>query len=144
MTTVARISVSQVKGFRLRHPEEVQLESDGVPGNRRFFVIGSDGERIRTAAGTLELEGAVVEGPWEKPLSAVAGEAVRLVRSDRLDSVANAPATLVSDDRSHGSWPPQASTPWTHDASACSSSSPAAGPTRRTSGRVDGLRSGRR
>jgi len=49
MTTVARISVSPVKGFRLRHPEEVQLGSDGGPGNRRFFLIGSEGERLRSS-----------------------------------------------------------------------------------------------
>ena len=140
MTTVARISVSPVKGFRLHHPADVRLERDGVPGNRRFFVIGADGERLRgsrtpwltlldadydeeaerltvrfpggievtgsaaaggerihTAAGTLDLDGTVVEGPWTEPLSEVAGRAVRLVRADRLDAVAAAPATLVSD-----------------------------------------------
>jgi uncharacterized protein YcbX len=138
--SVARISVSPVKGFRLHHPGEVQLEVDGVPGNRRFFVIGSDGarlrgsrtpwlsvvaadyderadelsmrfpdgtevrgsaaaqgERIHTAAGTLDLEGSFVEGPWTGPLSALAGSPVRLVRADHLAAVANAPATLVSD-----------------------------------------------
>jgi len=138
--TVARISASPVKGFRLQHPDEVQLEPDGVPGNRRFFVVDANGERLRgsttpwlalvaaeydvdadeltlrfpdgtvvrgaaagsgerihTAAGSLDLEGAVVEGPWTAPLSAQAGEPVRLVRADRLDAVANAPATLVSD-----------------------------------------------
>jgi uncharacterized protein YcbX len=140
VTTVARISVTPVKGFRLRHPEEVRLDVDGVPGNRRFFVIGDDGarlrgsrtpwlalvaadydeaadelsmhfpdgtevsgsaagngERIHTAAGTLDLVGSVVEGPWTAPLSALAGSPVRLVRADHLAEVANAPATLVSD-----------------------------------------------
>ena len=137
---VAQISRSPVKGFRLRHPDEVQLGVDGVPGNRRFFVIGSDGarlrgsrtpwlslvaavydddaeelsmrfpdgtevrgsvagneERVHSAAGTLDLEGSVVEGPWAAPMSALAGSPVRLVRADHLAAVANAPATLVSD-----------------------------------------------
>jgi len=138
--TVARISTSPVKGFRLRHPSEVELRVDGVPGNRRFFVIGADGERLRgsqtpwfsllaadydegaeeltvrfpdgtaatgsargdgerihTAAGSLDLEGVIVDGPWTEPMSAVAGEPVRLVRADDLAAVAQAPATIVSD-----------------------------------------------
>lgn len=140
MKTVARISVSPVKGFRLRHPDQVHLDTDGVPGNRRFFLVDADGQRLRgsqtpwfsllaadydveaeqltirfpdgsvasggaegtgervnSTAGTLQLEGTVVEGPWEGLLSEIAGEPVRLVRADRLDDVAVAPATLVSD-----------------------------------------------
>lgn len=140
MKTVARISVSPVKGFRLRHPDQVRLEADGVPGNRRFFVVDADGQRLRgsqtpwfsllaadydedaerltvrfpdgsaasgsaegsgeridSKAGTLALRGAIVDGPWETPMSAVAGKPVRLARADRLDDVAVAPATLVSD-----------------------------------------------
>jgi MOSC domain-containing protein len=140
MKTVARISVSPVKGFRLHHPAEVHLDTDGVPGNRRFFIVDADGQRLRgsqtpwfsllaadydedseqltirfpdggverggaegngerivSTSGTLQLEGTVVEGPWEAPLSEVAGKPVRLVRADRLDDVAVAPATLVSD-----------------------------------------------
>jgi uncharacterized protein YcbX len=140
LKTVARISVAPVKGFRLHHPDEVHLGVDGVAGNRRFFVIGSDGarlrgsqtpwlalvdaeydqgaeelsmlfpdgsevrgvavgdgERIHTAAGTLDLEGTVVEGPWTAPMTALADSPVRLVRADDLAAAANAPAALVSD-----------------------------------------------
>lgn len=140
MKTVTRISTSPVKGFRLQHPEEVELGVDGVPGNRRFFVVDADGERlrgsqtpwysllaagydedaeeltirfpdgtvaagsargngerIRSVAGSLELDGQVVDGPWTEPMSAVAGEPVRLVRADSLAAVAQAPATIVSD-----------------------------------------------
>jgi len=140
MKTVARISVAPVKGFRLHHPSEVRLDTDGVPGNRRFFVVDAEGqrlrgsqtpwfsllaadydedaeqltvrfpdgtvvsgaaagngERIRSTAGTLQLDGTVVEGAWEAPMSEIAGKPVRLVRADRLDDVAMAPATLVSD-----------------------------------------------
>jgi uncharacterized protein YcbX len=46
---VARISISPVKGFRLSHPEEVELGPDGVVENRRFFLIGPDGERLRSS-----------------------------------------------------------------------------------------------
>ena len=53
MTWVARISISPVKGFRLSHPEAVELGPDGVAENRRFFLIGPDGERLRQARRTL-------------------------------------------------------------------------------------------
>ena len=46
---VARISISPVKCFRLSHPEEVELGPDGVAENRRFFLIGADGERLRSS-----------------------------------------------------------------------------------------------
>ena len=140
MTHVACISTSPVKGFRLHHPEEVELRVDGVPGNRRFFVIDADGarlrgsqtpwfstlaadydentelltihfpdgtavsgdargsgERIHTAAGSLDLHGVLVPGAWDEAMSAVGGEPVRLVRADDLAAVAQAPATLISD-----------------------------------------------
>jgi uncharacterized protein YcbX len=44
---VARISVSPVKGFRLAHPDEVELRPDGVEGNRRFLLVDADGQRLR-------------------------------------------------------------------------------------------------
>ena len=46
---VARISVSPVKGFRLQHPEDVYLGRDGVEENRRFFLVDSDGQRLRSS-----------------------------------------------------------------------------------------------
>ena len=49
MKTVARISIAPVKGFRLSHPEEVELRADDVAENRRFFLIGPDGERLRSS-----------------------------------------------------------------------------------------------
>jgi len=140
MTSVARISISPVKGFRLSHPEEVELGPDGVAENRRFFLIGPDGERLRSSltpwpvlvrahydaaaerlrmdfpdgteldgdtaalgepihakAGSLDMTGRVVEGPWEEPLSELAGRPVRLVRTDRAGTGLNDPVTLVSD-----------------------------------------------
>jgi uncharacterized protein YcbX len=49
MKRVVRISVSPVKGFRLSHPEQVMLGRDGVVDNRRFFLVGADGQRLRSS-----------------------------------------------------------------------------------------------
>ena len=43
MRTVARISVTPVKGFALLHPDEVELTEDGVAGDRRFLLVNADG-----------------------------------------------------------------------------------------------------
>jgi len=40
---VARISIAPVKSLGLVHPDEVELERDGVPGNRRFWLIDESG-----------------------------------------------------------------------------------------------------
>jgi uncharacterized protein len=71
----------------MRFPDGSEVRGSAVGG----------GERIHTSAGTLDLEGTVVEGPWTAPMTALAGSPVRLVRADDLAAVANAPATLVSD-----------------------------------------------
>jgi len=81
MRRVTRISVSPVKGFRLAHPEEVELTERGVVENRRFLLAGADGKRVRSsknawhtavgadydaAAETLRMrfpDGSEVEGP---------------------------------------------------------------------------------
>lgn len=81
MPTVARISITPVKGFRLAHPEEVALTEHGVVENRRFLLAGADGKRVRSsknawhtavsadydaAAETLRMrfpDGSEVEGP---------------------------------------------------------------------------------
>jgi uncharacterized protein YcbX len=137
---VARISVAPVKGFRLHHPDEVELGSAGVAGNRRFFLIGPDGERLRSSltpwpvrlrarydadqerlqmelpdgttiegdatargatvrsvSGALDVRGRVVEGPWEEPLSELAGHPVRLARLDEDGTGMVEPLTFVSD-----------------------------------------------
>ena len=49
MKRVARISVSPVKGFRLSHPDEIRLGPEGVEENRRFFLVDSDGQRLRSS-----------------------------------------------------------------------------------------------
>jgi uncharacterized protein YcbX len=40
--TLARLSVTQVKGLRLSHPAEVELTSGGIPADRRFFLVDED------------------------------------------------------------------------------------------------------
>ncbi len=41
--------MSPVKGFRLAHPEVVELGPHGVAENRRFFLVGPDGQRLRSS-----------------------------------------------------------------------------------------------
>ena len=137
---VTRISVSPVKGFRLAHPDEVELGPDGVEGNRRFLLVDEDGQRLRgsltpwpvtiraeydadaerlrlhfadgttvegdaapngeafhSTAGTIDVTGRTVDGPWTEHLTRLAGKPVRLARADRTGSGMNAPVTLVSD-----------------------------------------------
>jgi uncharacterized protein YcbX len=57
------------------------------------------GERLRPRVGDREVEAAVVPGPWEEPLAALAGHPVRIVRlASELDASAErAPATVLSD-----------------------------------------------
>lgn len=40
---VARISIAPVKSLGLVHPDEVLVESHGVTGNRRFWLVDEDG-----------------------------------------------------------------------------------------------------
>ncbi len=40
---VVRISIAPVKSLGLVHPDEVELESHGVRGNRRFWLVDADG-----------------------------------------------------------------------------------------------------
>jgi uncharacterized protein YcbX len=49
MPEVARISVTPVKGFVLAHPEEVEVTTDGVPGDRLFSLVWEDGTRVRSS-----------------------------------------------------------------------------------------------
>ena len=47
---VARISIAPVKSLGLVHPEEVELGSAGVTGNRRFWLVDSDGRLVNLKA----------------------------------------------------------------------------------------------
>ena len=44
--SVAWISVAPVKGMALEQRSDVQLDTFGVLGNRRFHVIGEDGRLL--------------------------------------------------------------------------------------------------
>ena len=43
---VAWISVAPVKGLRLQHRDEVQLDESGVPGDRSFFLVDERGVMV--------------------------------------------------------------------------------------------------
>jgi len=49
MRTVARISIAPIKGFALLHPDRVELTPQGVPANRRFFLVDAEGRRLRSS-----------------------------------------------------------------------------------------------
>ena len=46
VANVAWISVAPVKGLRLQHRDEVQLDETGVPGDRAFFVVDERGVMV--------------------------------------------------------------------------------------------------
>jgi uncharacterized protein YcbX len=62
MPTVARISITPVRTFRLAHPEEVKLTELGVVANRRFLLVDSDGKRLRSS---LTVWRAPVAAEWD-------------------------------------------------------------------------------
>ena len=51
--SVARISVTPVKCFRLNHPDEVLLGPDGVVGNRLFFLVSTRGRTAPQLANAM-------------------------------------------------------------------------------------------
>ena len=50
MKTVSRLSIAPVKGMALVHPEEIDLERNGVADNRRFYLVDDLGDRVARAA----------------------------------------------------------------------------------------------
>lgn len=60
--TVARISVTPVKGFALLHPEAVHLTHRGVVEDRRFALVDADGKRLRSSHVSWP---AVVRGEYD-------------------------------------------------------------------------------
>jgi uncharacterized protein YcbX len=61
--TVSQLSIAPVKGMRLQHTGEVQLEYDGVTGDREFLVIGVDGKLLQTGQTPALLQ---VEPIWNR------------------------------------------------------------------------------
>jgi MOSC domain-containing protein len=49
MRSVARISVTPVKGFALLHPDEVSLTLAGVVEDRRFALVDAEGSRLSSS-----------------------------------------------------------------------------------------------
>ena len=58
MPTVARLSLSPVKGLKLFHPDSVEIGLNGVPGDRVFYLVDEEG---RMANGKLVGELVQVE-----------------------------------------------------------------------------------
>src|SRR5205823_2665312 len=73
--------------LRLTFPDGSEIEGSAL----------ASGARIHSTSGTLAVTGQIVDGPWEAPLSQLAGSPVRLARADHVGAGMNAPVTLVSD-----------------------------------------------
>jgi hypothetical protein len=50
MRTVARISFTPVRTFRIQHVDAIVLGPDGFDRNRRFMLVDGDGTRLRSSA----------------------------------------------------------------------------------------------
>ena len=120
--TIAWIAATPVKGLRLHSLNRAELTSDGIPGDRAFFLVDSSGEMVSAtrlgpllgviadhdrAAGRLALRmpgGAEVGGPVElgdpEPVSfygeALRAQAVHGPFSEALTEVAGAPLRLFA------------------------------------------------
>ncbi|HEY7196706.1 MAG TPA: MOSC N-terminal beta barrel domain-containing protein [Gaiellaceae bacterium] len=49
MPTIARLSITPVKGLALHHPDRIRVERTGVPGNREFFLVDRAGRLFNAA-----------------------------------------------------------------------------------------------
>jgi uncharacterized protein YcbX len=87
---VARISLTPVKGFRLEHPHEVQLGPDGVEENRRFFLVDSDGQRLRSS-----------QTPWPTRIRVDYDAAAELLRMHFPDGTSVEGSALAQGERIH-------------------------------------------
>ena len=63
MPSVARISVTPVRTFRLGYPDEVELTERGVVENRRFMLVDAEGQRLRSS---LTVWPAPVAADWDR------------------------------------------------------------------------------
>lgn len=43
---LTRLSVTPVKGFGLHHPQEIELDVSGAIGDRDFFLVAEDGDKL--------------------------------------------------------------------------------------------------
>ena len=79
MRTVARISVTPVKGFRLGHPEAVDLTEHGAAEDRLFSLVWAEGGRVRSS---LNAWHATVEARYDDGLLAMRFEDGTTVEGD--------------------------------------------------------------
>jgi uncharacterized protein YcbX len=63
VSSVARISITPVRTFRLAHPAEVELTAQGVVENRRFMLVDAEGKRLRSS---LTVWPAPVSAEWDR------------------------------------------------------------------------------
>ncbi len=75
---VVRISIAPVKGLALVHPEEVELGSAGVAGDRRFWLVDADGRLVngKTHGRLLRVRASWDEGSRRLALAFPDGEVV--------------------------------------------------------------------
>jgi uncharacterized protein len=62
MPSVARISLTPVRTFRLSHPQQVELTARGAVENRRFLLVDGDRRRLRSS---LTVWPAPVSAEWD-------------------------------------------------------------------------------
>jgi uncharacterized protein YcbX len=79
--SVARISVTPVRTFRLAHPEEVELTERGAVENRRFLLVDAEGRRLRSSLTV-----------WPAPVSAHWNPASELLRVELSGDAFEGPA----------------------------------------------------
>ena len=89
--------------MRLVSVDAIELETTGVRGDRRFYLADGEvqlGEPLETNFYGRPVIGRVVHGPWNEPLSELAGKPVRVARTERegdgVDRGRRAGASLVS------------------------------------------------
>lgn len=86
MPSVARISLTPVRTFRLSHPDEVHLTERGVHANRRFLLVDGDGRRLRSSLTV-----------WPAPVSAEWQEEAEVLRVDVDGELAEGSALPVGE-----------------------------------------------
>lgn len=104
---VTRISVTPIKGLTLQHPPSIELTSDGVPGDRRFYLVDDAGQ-LQSCTRNPGLYG--LDATWDEArrhLTVARGGDVlvegTVERAERVDTdlwgMRTVTATVVADPR---------------------------------------------
>jgi uncharacterized protein YcbX len=108
MIAVARLNTTVVKSTSLRHPDAIDVTSDGVAGDRRFLVVRSDGSRL-SGVDKAPLLGVVVDerdgtlrftwpdGSVDDAPARATGDPFEVRLFDRMVRVRRVPHTAVDD-----------------------------------------------